>query len=90
MPTVLIANLDSVKKKNLNQLTELVKRGYRFVILTVDSLGNSREILGDLENVQLYVADRRYVRRSLIAGLIEILRTESIDLAEVIADTACE
>ncbi len=83
--TVLVAGMDTVRHKNIYQFEGLSVYGYKFIILTTDSLGHSREWVKDLDNVELYVTPLRNPLGllKLLVLLIKILQSRQIDLAEI-------
>ena len=81
--TILVANLDTVKAKNLYQFSGLAPYGCRFVALTTDSLGDSQRVGLAAENVEVVAADTRNVRRSMIRSLMQLLRSRRFDIAEL-------
>ena len=81
--TVLVAGIDTVREKNLHQLLGLADRGYRFVVLTTDALGRSRELLAGAGNVEVHTAHRFWFRSTMLVALLRVLFTRRIDVAEV-------
>ncbi|NQT53647.1 glycosyltransferase family 4 protein, partial [bacterium] len=81
--TILIAGINTIRRKNLHQLAGLKPYGYRFVVLTADSMGRSRELTEALDNVELFVCHPWWFRLTSLYLLVRILLTRRIDLAEV-------
>jgi len=80
---VLVANLDTVKAKNLNQFDGLAPYGCRFSVLTTDALGNSRQVAQASPNVEVVTADPARIRSSMLGSLLQLLRTRRFHLAEL-------
>ncbi|NQT53823.1 hypothetical protein HQ576_17330, partial [bacterium] len=81
--TILIAGINTIRRKNLHQLAGLKPYGCRFVVLTADSMGRSRDLTEALDNVELFVCHPWWFRLTSLYLLVRILLTRRIDLAEV-------
>lgn len=80
--TVLVLPIDTIKRKNLYQLTGLQKYGYRFIVLTTDSLGDSQQIVAG-KNIEVICTSRRFPRTSVVFQTLRILCSRKIEIAEV-------
>jgi O-antigen/teichoic acid export membrane protein len=85
--TVLIANIDAVKHKNLYQIEGLSERGYSFVVVTQDSTGVSRQIVSGLPSVRVFAASARWRRLWFLFTVSRVLASTRIDLAELYPDS---
>jgi glycosyltransferase involved in cell wall biosynthesis len=81
--TVLIAGIDTIRQKNVYQLQGLGNYGYRFTVITVDPDSNSRDVVDNLENVEIYTFPNRWSRPLMAFRLIKILISKTIRMAEI-------
>src|ERR1043166_1143164 len=81
--SVLVANIDTIKGKNLNQFNAMAAHNCRFVALTTDSMSDSKLVGMQSDNLEVIVADRAHVRRSMLRSLLRLLRTRHFDIAEL-------
>lgn len=88
--TVLAPCIDAIKEKNLYQFKGLGNYGYRFIILTSDSTGYSRGVIGSIDWIKLYICPLRWKRLWYIFKLIKILLLTHIDVVEIYPDHPLE
>ena len=81
--TVLIAGIDTIRQKNVYQLEGLRDYGYRFIIITVDPDGNSRDHVKGLDNVEIFTFPNRWSRPLMALALLKIILRNDIKLFEV-------
>jgi glycosyltransferase involved in cell wall biosynthesis len=81
--TVLIAGIDTIRRKNLYQLQGLGDYGYRFIVIAVDPDGDSRDIVDGLENVEIFTFPNRWSRPLMAFRLLKVLISKEIKVAEI-------
>ena len=80
---VLIAGIDTIRQKNVYQLQGLGDYGYRFIVITIDPDGNSRDVVGGLENVEIFTFPNRWSRPLMAFCLVKVLMSKNIRVAEI-------
>lgn len=81
--TILIAGIDKIREKNVYQLAGLRDYGYRFIIITVDPDGNSRDHVRGLDNVEIFTFSNRWSRPLMAIALLESIVRYDINLVEM-------
>lgn len=81
--TVFICGIDAVKEKNLHQLRGLQELGYKFIVLTADSTGNSVKVVENVPDVQLYKSGGKFIVLSMLRHAIRILWKHRPSVVEI-------
>ncbi len=81
--SVLIAGIDTIRQKNVYQLQGLGDYDYRFIVITVDSVGNSRDVVEGLENVEIFTFPNRWSRPLMAMSLLKSILKNEIKLVEI-------
>ena len=82
--TVLIAGIDTIRQKNVYQLQGLGDYDYRFIVISVDSVGNSRNVVEGLENVEIFTFPKRWSRPLMAISLLKSILKNEIKLVTLI------
>ena len=81
--TILIVGIDKIREKNVYQLAGLRDYGYRFIIITVDPDGNSRDQVSGLDNVEIFTFPNRWSRPLMAIALLKSIVRNDIKLVEI-------
>lgn len=81
--TVLVAGIDTIRPKNLHQFEELGRRGYEYIILTNDYLGDSLGIAGKAPGIRDIVVSYGWKGMGMVASFLWLLLTRKIDIVEI-------
>jgi glycosyltransferase involved in cell wall biosynthesis len=85
--TILVAGIDTLRRKNLYQYAGLARYGHRFVVVTPDALQDSDVVVKGAANLELRRVAKRFSRTSYLLTILRLLLTRRFDVAEMYPDS---